>query len=135
MYSSSSDQFVIPARSHTRALHTAHALLKERLRRPAWSAEDFYLAMETYRKAAGIEFDHDDDSTLDKWVGGADSAWRQQVDTKGDSINLAEALEKAIAGGLEAVGVKVGTRTPHRLEAIRGRNSKGVLNEGGAGMR
>ena|SRR5579885_601852 len=136
MYRQNSNSLTVPERDHVRALHKAHAVLKERLRRPAWGADDFYSAMAAYRRAAGIEFDRDDDLTLDKWVEAAEAAWRQELRHKGDRINLAEVLEKAIAEGLKAIGVSVGSRiATRRFGLIRGsRTPKNALNEGGAGI-
>ena len=38
---------------------------------------DFYSAMAVYRELVGIEFDYDDDAHLDKWLDGAEAAWKQ----------------------------------------------------------
>jgi hypothetical protein len=133
MHYRTSDHPVITARDHARGLRRAHAVLKEHLRRPAWSAEDFYSAMAAYRQIAGIEFDRDDDINLDKWVYGADTAWQQEIKARGDRINLAEALEKAIAGGLKAIGASVAAGSNRSLELVRGSSSKGAMNGGGTG--
>jgi gluconate kinase len=90
---------------HATAVQRAHAALAQRLCQPSWSADDFYSAMAVYRQAAGIEFSEDDDTALDKWLEAAAAAWMQEVALKGDRINLAEALEKAIAAGITAIRV------------------------------
>jgi hypothetical protein len=68
--------------------------------------------MAVYRKVAGVEFSRGDDAMLDKWLDGAHAAWKQEIDSKGDEISLAEALEKAIEGGMKAIGVRLATNTP-----------------------
>lgn len=103
MESYKSTHYAASGLDHARALQKAHEALEQRLLGPAWGAEDFYSAMAVYRKVAGIEFSSDDDEMLDKWTHGATDAWRQEVKSKGDKINLAEALEKAIAAGIRAL--------------------------------
>lgn len=95
---------VIHGQNHAHGLHRAHAALRERLYLSSWGIDDFYSAMEVYREAAGIDFNNDDDAMLDKWLNGADAAWKQELSSKGDKISLAEALEKAIDGGMRAIG-------------------------------
>ncbi len=119
MHSDTSAKSVVPEQSHTRALQRAHRVLEERLCGPTWGADDFYSAMAAYREVAGIEFNDDDDVILDKWLNGADAAWKREIKSKGDRINLAEALEKAIAGGMKAVGVSVASSTRRRPEPHR----------------
>jgi hypothetical protein len=113
MDSHKSANSVVHGETHAQGLQMAHnALQKSLLCRLPWSADDFYSAMAVYRKVAGIDFGNDDDATLDKWLDGADAAWKQEVKCKGDKISLAEALEKAIEGGMEAIGVRLTTKSP-----------------------
>jgi hypothetical protein len=88
---------------HERAVQSAHNALAEGLRRPTWGADDFYSAMAVYREVAGIEFAGEQDAMLDKWLNGADIAWKEEIDAKGDAINLGEALEKAITAARKAI--------------------------------
>jgi hypothetical protein len=109
MDSHKSPNSVVHRHTHIQSLQKAHAALQKGLCRPGWSADDFYSAMAVYRKAAGIDFGSDDDAMLDKWLDGADAAWKQEIDSKGDEISLAEALEKAIEEGMKAIGVRLTT--------------------------
>jgi hypothetical protein len=65
--------------------------------------------MAVYREIAGIEFGKDDDAMLDRWLDGADAARKQEVRSKGDKITLAELLDRAIEGGMKAVGSRLAT--------------------------
>jgi hypothetical protein len=108
MCSHKSSNSVVPKQYHAQGLQRAHAALKKRLSCPTWGADDFYSAMAVYREVAGIEFNKDDDAMLDKWLDGAEAAWKHELKSKGDKISLAEALEKAIEGGIKAIGVRLG---------------------------
>jgi hypothetical protein len=127
MESHKSANSVVYKETHARGLQMAHAALQKSLCGLPWSCEDFYSAMAVYRKATGIEFD--DDAMLDKWLDGADATWKREVNSKGDKISLAEALEKAIEGGMKAIGVRLATQTPReasdepRQEEFKGRGA------------
>jgi hypothetical protein len=83
--------------------------------------------MAAYRRAAGIEFDDNDDAMLDRWLNGAGAVWKQEIKCRGDSVNLADVLEKAIAGGMRAVGLSVASGTRRMIEPNRsGRNLDGL---------
>jgi hypothetical protein len=97
---------VVHWKTHARGLQMAHAALQKSLAGLPWSSDDFY-SMAVYRKAASIEFGDDDDAMLDRWLNGADAAWKEQVGSKGDNISLGEALESAIEGGMKAIGVRL----------------------------
>ncbi len=95
----------VRAHKYPDALRKAHEVLAKRLHCPNWGADDFYSAMAVYRQSSGIEFNSDDDASLDRWLDGAATVWEQELNRKGDSINLAEILEKAIAAGMKAIGL------------------------------
>ena len=134
MHPNFSSNAILPASSHKKGLQRAHAQLEERLRHPTWGADDFYSAMATYREAAGIAFRNDDDPKLDKWLDAAETAWKQELTAKGDRINLGEALDKAIAGGMKALGFRIDPHTRRRPGPHRDRNSRGSLHDGRAGL-
>ena len=111
---------VVHEATHFQGLQEAHtALQKSLLSSLPWSSDDFYSAMAVYRKVVGIEFRNDDDAMLDKWLDGADAAWKEEIKSKGDNISLAGALEKAIVGGMRAVGVRFTAKTPGVSQANR----------------
>jgi hypothetical protein len=103
---------LVDKQKHDHGLKMAHLALQHRLLSPMWSVDDFYSAMAVYRKEAGIEFRSDDDAMLDKWLSGAEAAWKQEVNAKGDKISLAEVLERGIQGGIKAIGLRLATKTP-----------------------
>ena len=124
MDSHSSANSVVNGETHAQGLRMAHNALQKRLLCGLlWSSDDFYSAMAVYRKVVGIEFDNDDDLMLDRWLDGADAAWKQEVRSKGDNISLAEALEKAIEGGMKAIGVRLATTSSLKLSTNRGNHS------------
>src|SRR5215472_17309068 len=114
MCSQKSGNSVIDGRSHMHGLQMAHAALQKSLSSPEWSNDHFYSAMAVYRTGAGVELGNDDDAMLDRWLEGADAVWKQEVKAKGDNISLAEALDKAIEGGMKAIGVRLGTQRDAR---------------------
>src|SRR5215469_6463331 len=96
-------------RKHDHGLKMAQLALQHGLLSPTWSVDHLYSAMAVYRRETGIEFRNDDDAMLDKWLHGADAAWKQEIDAKGDKISLAEVLERGIEGGMKAIGLRVAT--------------------------
>ncbi|HEY2124300.1 MAG TPA: hypothetical protein VGG94_02455 [Chthoniobacterales bacterium] len=118
---------VVLVENHAQGLQMAHnALQKSLLCGLPWSSEDFYSAMAVYRKAVGIEFGNADDALLDRWLDGADAAWKKEVKSKGDKVNLAEALEKAIEGGIKAIGLRLTAGTSRKLRTSRGSRGSGM---------
>lgn len=125
MEADNTGNWVVYGETHAQGLQSAHAALQKCLLCSLpWSSDDFYSAMAIYRKVVGIEFD--DDAMLDKWLDGADAAWRDEVKSKGDRISLAEALEKAIDAGMKAIGVRLMTNTSRKLRTNRGNRNTGV---------